>query len=197
MNILMVGDVVARSGRRVLVSQLANIQQAYEIDFTVVNIENAAGGFGITEKVLAEFAPLNIDVMTSGNHIWDKREALEFISRYPTLLRPHNYPQGTPGSGWVLLELDNGLKIGVSNIMGQAFMHPLLDSPFSCISELLDSAEADIVLVDFHAETTSEKVAMGWHLDGKVAAVVGTHTHIPTADERYCQAALHTSRILE
>ena len=184
MNILLVGDIVARPGRKVLIEQLEALQAGNDIDFTVVNIENAAGGFGITEKVLTEFSKLKIDVMTSGNHIWDKREALEFIDRYPTLLRPHNYPQGTPGSGWVVVTCADGTRVGVANIMGQAFMHPPLDSPFESINGLLEQSDADVVLVDFHAETTSEKVAMGWYLDGKVAAVVGTHTHIPTADER-------------
>lgn len=186
MNILMVGDVVARPGRRVLRERLSGIQAEHAIDFTVVNVENAAGGFGITQKVLDEFRALPIDVMTSGNHIWDKREALDFIDRNPDLLRPHNYPPETPGSGWVVREAPGGLRVGVLNLMGQAFMHPTLDSPFVMATQELDArkGEADVVLVDFHAETTSEKIAMGWHLDGKVAAVVGTHTHIPTADER-------------
>jgi len=160
MNVLMVGDIVARPGRRVLVDNLAKIQCQHEIDFTVVNIENAAGGFGITRKILQEFHDLPIDVMTSGNHIWDKREALEFIDMHPDLLRPHNYPANTPGSGWFIKNAGNGLRIGV-------------------VSEAVD-----VVLVDFHAEATSEKIAMGWHLDGRVTAVVGTHTHVPTADER-------------
>ena len=154
--------------------------------FTVVNVENAAGGFGITASVLAEFRALSIDVMTSGNHVWDKREALTFIDDNPDLLRPHNYPDGTPGSGWVVRKTTDGIRVGVLNIMGQAFMHPVLDSPFTGVDSVLEErgGDVDVLLVDFHAETTSEKVAMGWHLDGRVAAVVGTHTHIPTADER-------------
>ncbi len=186
MNVLMVGDVVARPGRRVLRERLAALQEKHSAQFTVVNVENAAGGFGITQSVLDEFRALPIDVMTSGNHIWDKREALDFIDDNPELLRPHNYPPETPGSGWVVREAPGGLRIGVLNLMGQAFMHPTLNSPFTMASEELNARadEADIVLVDFHAETTSEKIAMGWHLDGRVAAVVGTHTHVPTADER-------------
>ena len=186
MKVLMVGDVVARPGRRVLREQLPGLQDRLGIDFTVVNVENAAGGFGITAAVLAEFRALRIDVMTSGNHVWDKREALSFIDDNPDLLRPHNYPAGTPGSGWVVRETSQGVRVGVLNIMGQAFMHPTLDSPFAGVDAVLAEKreEADLLLVDFHAETTSEKVAMGWHLDGRVAAVVGTHTHIPTADER-------------
>jgi metallophosphoesterase (TIGR00282 family) len=186
MNILMVGDVVARPGRRVLRERLAELQDSLEIDFTVVNVENAAGGFGITANVLAEFRALSIDVMTTGNHVWDKKEALTFIDDNPDLLRPHNYPAGTPGSGWVVRESAGGVRVGVLNMMGQAFMHPVLDSPFAAVDQVLEQwqKETDVLLVDFHAETTSEKIAMGWHLDGRVAAMVGTHTHIPTADER-------------
>ncbi|MDE0096103.1 MAG: TIGR00282 family metallophosphoesterase [Gammaproteobacteria bacterium] len=186
MNVLMVGDVYARPGRRVLRETLGEIQSRYGIDFTVVNVENAAGGFGITEKVLEEFHALPIDAMTSGNHIWDKREALDFIDGNPDLLRPHNYPADTPGSGWYACDGPGGVRVGVLNLMGQIFMNPTLDSPFDLVDEVLENEAGgvDVLLVDFHAETTSEKVAMGWHLDGRVAAVVGTHTHIPTADER-------------
>ncbi len=186
MNVLLVGDVVARPGRRVLRERLADLQASENIDFTVVNVENAAGGFGITASVLGEFRALSIDVMTTGNHVWDKREALGFIDDNPDLLRPHNYPDDTPGSGWIVREAPGGIRIGVLNLMGQAFMHPVLDSPFTMVDQVLAerSAEVDVILLDFHAETTSEKIAMGWHLDGRVAAVVGTHTHVPTADER-------------
>lgn len=185
MKILIVGDVVARPGRRVLAESLDLIRQQHQIDFTVVNVENAAGGFGITRKIFDELQALEIDVMTTGNHVWDKREAMDFIDDQPTLLRPHNYPEGTPGSGWVTVDA-GAHKVGVLNVMGQVFMHPTLDSPFSCIDTLLAEHQdgVDVVLVDFHAEATSEKIAMGWHLDGRVAAVVGTHTHVPTADER-------------
>ncbi len=185
MKILLIGDIVGRPGRQVLAQALPEIQEQTEATFTVVNIENAAGGFGITEKVFHELSRLDIDVMTSGNHIWDKREALEFIVTQPTLLRPHNYPAGTPGSGWVTVQ-KQGVRLGVLNVMGQAFMHPTLDSPFTSVDDVLaaESDKVDLVVVDFHAETTSEKVAMGWHLDGRAAAMVGTHTHIPTADER-------------
>lgn len=186
MKILTIGDIVARPGRRVLTENLESIQRDLNIDFTVVNVENAAGGFGITKKILDDFHALTIDVMTSGNHIWDKREALDFIDQHPDLLRPHNYPQGTPGSGWVVRQTASGIRVGVLNLMGQAFMQPILDSPFDLVDQVLQSSrsEFDIIVVDFHAETTSEKIAMGWHLDGRVAAVVGTHTHVPTADER-------------
>ncbi|NKB64851.1 MAG: TIGR00282 family metallophosphoesterase [Gammaproteobacteria bacterium] len=186
MNILIVGDVVARPGRAVLEEQLARIQHEHDIDATIVNVENSAAGFGVTKKLVDQFMNMNIDIMTSGNHIWDKREALDFIGDYPRLLRPHNYPSGTPGSGWGEFTTKSGIRVGVLNMMGQAFMHPPLDSPFECadrvLSEKLDTI--DVVVVDYHAETTSEKVGMGWYLDGKVSVVVGTHTHIPTADER-------------
>ncbi|MGI9319668.1 MAG: YmdB family metallophosphoesterase, partial [bacterium] len=131
MKVLTVGDIVARPGRKVLIDKLGRIQANYNIDFTVVNIENAAGGFGITEKILNQFQTLRIDVMTSGNHIWDKSEALIFIDKYPDLLRPHNYPVGTPGTGWHIKKMSNGARIGVLNLMGQAFMNPTLDSPFT------------------------------------------------------------------
>jgi metallophosphoesterase (TIGR00282 family) len=186
MKILIIGDVVARPGRKVLAEQLDLVRSQHDIAFTVVNIENAAGGFGITEKILNEFQSLDIDVLTSGNHIWDKREAIDFIDDHPTLLRPHNYPIGTPGSGWVETQSKSGISVGVLNIMGQAFMHPLLDSQYLAVDQVLaqKSPELKVILVDFHAETTSEKMALGWYLDGKVSAIVGTHTHVPTADER-------------
>ncbi len=186
MKILLIGDVVSRPGRRVLRDRLATVQAQHGIDFTVVNVENAAGGSGMTHKVLGEFRRLRVDVMTSGNHIWDKREVLDFIDDCPNLLRPHNYPPGTPGTGWYAVELVGGIRVGVLNLMGQTFMNPLLDSPFVCADRVIEgnAGDVDILLVDFHAETTSEKVAMGWYLDGRASVVVGTHTHIPTADER-------------
>ena len=186
MNILIIGDVVARPGRAVLAEHLATIQAEYDIDATVVNIENAAAGFGVTRKIMEQFIAMDIDVMTSGNHIWDKREVLDFIDEQPRLLRPHNYPENTPGSGWIEFTARNGTRVGVLNMMGQAFMHPPLDSPYDCVETVLaqKSPDLDVIVVDYHAETTSEKVALGWYLDGRVSVVVGTHTHIPTADER-------------
>ncbi len=186
MNILIVGDVVARPGRAVLAEQLAVVQQEHNISATIVNVENSAAGFGVTKKLVDQFIKMDIDMMTSGNHIWDKRETIEFIGDYPSLLRPHNYPEGTPGSGWGEFTTKCGVRVGVLNMMGQAFMHPPLDSPYECVNKALDQKPDDIrvVVVDYHAETTSEKVGMGWYLDGKVSVVVGTHTHIPTADER-------------
>jgi len=187
MKILFIGDVVGKAGRRALKKFLPEMRDDAEADLTVVNAENAAGGFGVTESVLEEFLQdSEIDVLTSGNHIWDKREALDLIQQEPRLLRPHNYPEGTPGSGWFVATAANGIKVGVLNVMGTVFMHPTLDCPFICVDRVLQKKPSDVnvVLVDFHAEATSEKVAMGWHLDGRASAVVGTHTHIPTADER-------------
>ena len=186
MLILFVGDVVAKGGRRALFNALNEWQGEVDIDLVVVNAENAAGGFGVTRSVADEFFDHGADVLTTGNHAWDKREALEFIEDEPRLLRPHNYPPGTPGSGWFVATARNGERVGVLNTMGRVFMHPDLDCPFRCADDVLASRPADVkaVLVDFHAEASSEKVAMGWHLAGRASAVVGTHTHVPTADER-------------
>ena len=199
MKILFIGDVVGKSGRRALRRFLPELQDQTEADLTVVNAENAAGGFGVTAGVLEEFLEQSeIDVLTSGNHVWDKREALDLIQDEPRLLRPHNYPVGTPGSGWIVATASNGVQVGVLNIMGTVFMHPTLDCPFSSAHQALEKRPSDVkvVLVDFHAEATSEKVAMGWYLDGRVSAVVGTHTHVPTADERVLpQGTAHISDV--
>ncbi len=184
--ILFVGDVVAKGGRRAVFSGLESLSAEYDIDLVVVNGENAAGGFGVTQSVVDEFFNHGVDVITTGNHAWDKREALGFIDDEPRLLRPENYPPGTPGRGWHLAVSRTGERVGVLNTMGRVFMHPDLDCPFRCADRVLESIPSDVkvILVDFHAEASSEKVAMGWYLDGRVSAVVGTHTHIPTADER-------------
>ena len=199
MKILFIGDVVGKSGRRALRRFLPELQDQTEADLTVDNAENAAGGYGVTAGVLEEFLEQSeIDVLTSGNHIWDKREALDLIQDEPRLLRPHNYPVGTPGSGWIVATASNGVQVGVLNIMGTVFMHPTLDCPFSSAHQALEKRPSDVkvVLVDFHAEATSEKVAMGWYLDGRVSAVVGTHTHVPTADERVLpQGTAHISDV--
>lgn len=184
-NILFIGDIVGRSGRRVLLDNLDELKRAHDIDYTIVNAENAAAGFGITQSIAAGLLDNGADLLTSGNHIWDKREALEFIVDEPRLLRPQNYPEDAPGKGWHRARVGD-LTVGVFNTMGTVFMHPTLDCPFRCADRVLDKhlAGCDIVFLDFHGEASSEKVAMGWYLDGRVAAVVGTHTHVPTADER-------------
>ncbi|MEK8089891.1 TIGR00282 family metallophosphoesterase [Thermithiobacillus plumbiphilus] len=186
MNLLFVGDVVGEPGRRVLLRHLRPLKDKLMLDYIVVNAENIAGGFGVTEKICRELFEHEVDVISSGNHIWDRKEALEYITREPRLLRPHNFPSGTPGSGWHVGQTASGEPVGVLNLMGQAFMHPTLDCPFQAADQVL-AAKPDnlkMILVDMHAETTSEKMALGWHLDGRVSAVVGTHTHVPTADER-------------
>jgi len=184
-KILFIGDIVGRSGRRVLLDNLAALKRRHDIDYTIVNAENAAGGFGITQTITGKFLGNGADLLTSGNHVWDKRETWEFIAGEPRLLRPGNYPDASPGRGWHRAQVGD-LNVGVFNTMGNVFMHPILDCPFQCADRVLDThlADCDIVLLDFHAEASSEKIAMGWHLDGRVSAVVGTHTHVPTADER-------------
>lgn len=185
MKLLFVGDVVGKPGRKLLGRLLPNLVDQHLIDYVVVNVENAAGGFGITPEVLSEFAELPIDCFTSGNHIWDKREGLGLLDTVPNLLRPANYPAGNPGGGIHVGETAAGIRIATINLEGQVFMKPL-ESPFRVADRLLSDLEEDvkIVLVDLHAEATSEKQAVGVYLDGRVSAVVGTHTHVQTADER-------------
>lgn len=184
LNVLCVGDVVGSPGRQVLIRHLKQVQQAHHIHFTVVNIENASGGFGITMKSYKELDPLDIQVMTSGNHIYDKKEIIELFSMMPKLIRPLNFPVGAAGIGVKICNF-NEVKIGVINLMGRVFMPPL-DCPFQTVKRCLDEVlkQTNIVIVDFHAEATSEKHAMGWFLDGKVSCVFGTHTHVQSADAR-------------
>lgn len=184
MNVLMIGDVVAKPGRLAVLERIQDLREQHEIDLAVMNAENVAGGFSITPPIGEQLFTAGIDVMTSGNHIFDKREAIDYIARQPRLLRPANYPANTPGSGLWSGEV-NGFSVAVMNLMGRVFMPPSED-PFRRADELLASVpdETKVRLVDMHAEATSEKVAMGWYLDGRVSAVVGTHTHVQTADER-------------
>lgn len=186
MRFLFLGDLVGRSGRTVVLDRLPGLISDWKLDFVVVNGENAAGGFGVTEDILEATLEAGADVMTTGNHVWDQREALGFAGRYDAFLRPANYPQGTPGRGSGLFIARNGARIVVANIMGRVFMAPDLDDPFRCAADLVESSplgeQADAVIVDFHAEATSEKQAMGHFLDGRASVVVGTHTHVPTAD---------------
>jgi hypothetical protein len=184
MKVLMVGDVFGEPGRSAVQRLLPKIKQEHGIDFTVVNVENAAGGFGVTQQIARAFLDQGVDVMTSGNHIWDKKEIVEYIGRENLLLRPANYPSGTPGVGYITVKAGPH-RVTVINLMGRVFMHPI-DCPFRKADEILEEVGKDtpIVLVDMHAEATSESVAMGWHLDGRVTAIVGTHRHVQTADER-------------
>ena len=185
MNILFIGDIFGRPGRDLVREGLASLVDRYDVDFVVANAENSAGGFGITREIGDELLDLGIDVMTSGNHLWDKKEALDYIAAEARLLRPANYPPGVPGRGSCVARTRDGRSVGVVNVMGRVFMSPL-DDPFAVATREIDalSGRANIVLVDFHAEATSEKQAMGWHLDGRVTAVFGTHTHVQTADEQ-------------
>jgi metallophosphoesterase (TIGR00282 family) len=185
MKLLFVGDVIGKPGRRALQNLLPRLVDHHRADYVVVNIENSAGGFGVTPDVLAEIDSLPIDVYTSGNHIWDKKEGVELLSREPRLLRPHNYPEGNPGTGLHVGETAAGIPVAVINLEGVVFMSNL-DSPFHTADRLVTGLDPRIkvIFVDFHAEATSEKQALGFYLDGRVSAVVGTHTHVPTADER-------------
>lgn len=184
MKTLMLGDCVGRAGRKILTQKLAELRRTLEIDLIVLNVENAAGGFSITTTVAQELFAAGVDVMTSGNHIFDKKEALELIKREPRLLRPVNYVPTLPGSG-VWTGAVNGAPVAVINVQGRVFMPPS-DDPFRAMDAALAALDPQykIVLVDIHAETTAEKIAMGRYLDGRVSAVVGTHTHVATADEQ-------------
>jgi metallophosphoesterase (TIGR00282 family) len=185
MRLLFVGDVIGKPGRQAVARFLPELIDRRRIDYTVVNIENAAGGFGVTPEVVEELSDLPIDCFTSGNHIWDKKAGLPLLDERSNLLRPANYPDGNPGRGLHVGETAAGIPVATLNLEGQVFMSPL-DSPFDCADRLLAglAGKVKVILVDFHAEATSEKQAMGWHLDGRVSAVVGTHTHVPTADAR-------------
>jgi hypothetical protein len=185
MHLLFIGDIVGRPGRDLVRLGLAAIVERHDIDLVIANAENSAGGFGITREIGEELLDRGVDVMTSGNHIWDKREALEYIGTEPRLLRPANFPDGAPGRGSYLARTRTGQGVGVVNVMGRIYMSPL-DDPFAVAVREIESlrARCRVVFVDFHAEATSEKLAMGWHLDGRATAVVGTHTHVQTADEQ-------------
>jgi metallophosphoesterase (TIGR00282 family) len=184
MKIMMIGDVYGEPGRAILTRLLPRLKDQHHVDFTVVNVENAAGGFGVTQAIAESVLDLGVDVMTTGNHVWDKREITSYIVKENRLLRPANYPEGTPGTGYITVKAGPH-RVTVINLMGRVFMNPI-DCPFRKAESILDAVggETPIRLVDFHCEATSESVAMGWWLDGKVTAVVGTHRHVQTADER-------------
>ncbi|MCC6362659.1 MAG: TIGR00282 family metallophosphoesterase [Bryobacterales bacterium] len=185
MRILFIGDIFASAGRKLVADHFSYVLESEGIDLAIANAENAAGGFGLTPPLAGELFELGIDVLTSGNHIWDKREIYDYLSKQPRLLRPANYASELPGQGLVVVEARNGVRCAVLNLQGRTYM-PATDCPFRKADELLASLDAPVTVrfVDFHAELTSEKMAMGWHLDGRVSAMVGTHTHVPTADTR-------------
>lgn len=184
-RILFLGDVVGEPGRKALVKRLKGLQEDLAVDFTVINGENAAGGRGISGKQCIELLKAGATVITTGDHVWDQKDLPGYIDTEPRLLRPCNYPAGTPGSGSVVLDTPKG-PVGVLNVRGLTYMNPPLDNPFVRAAEEVEKlrAQTPVIFVDFHAETTSEKIALGRYLDGKVSAVVGTHTHVQTADEQ-------------
>jgi hypothetical protein len=187
MRILFIGDVVGRSGRTIVMERLPGLIAEWKLDLVVINGENAAGGFGITETIYNEFLDAGADAITLGNHAFDQREALVFIERAPRLIRPLNYPKGTPGRGAAIIDTKNGKRALVINAMGRIFMDPL-DDPFAAVERELAACalgkDADAVILDMHCEATSEKQSMGFFIDGRVSLMVGTHTHAPTADHR-------------
>ncbi len=187
MRILFLGDIVGRAGRKIVYKRLPELIARHGIDCTIINGENSAGGFGITEKIYLQLIDAGADAITLGNHAFAQREALVFIERYDTLLRPINYPAGTPGPGACLIETRNDHRVLAINAMGRIFMNPL-DDPFDAIEEAIDRCrlkdQADAIIVDIHAEATSEKQALAYSIDGRVSLVAGTHTHVPTADAR-------------
>src|SRR6202795_2853438 len=184
MRVLFIGDIVGSPGRQIVHDRLADIVAPRHIDLVIANGENSASGFGITPRLADDLLKTGVEVLTGGNHSWDRREILEYMPHQPRLLRPGNFPEGNPGSGLYLGTAKNGVKYAVLNLQGRVFL-PAIDDPFrKADSELAKlPAEVAFVLVDMHAETTSEKIAMGWYLDGRVSAVIGTHTHVATADE--------------
>jgi metallophosphoesterase (TIGR00282 family) len=185
MNILFIGDIVGRPGRDLVRAGLDALVRHHQVDFVIANAENAAGGFGVTREVGDDLLALGVDVMTSGNHIWDKKEAIGYIGVEARLLRPANYPAGVPGRGSYVGRARNGRAVAVVNAMGRVFMLNI-DDPFTVVVREIENVRerTPIVIVDFHAEATSEKIAMGWHVAGKATAIVGTHTHVQTADDR-------------
>ena len=185
MKLLFIGDIFGKPGREIVRRGLPALIEREGIDFVIANGENSAAGFGVTGDIADALFGYGIDVMTSGNHIWDKKEVLDYIPRQPKLLRPANFPPGVPGRGSYLGRTRTGEPVGVINVMGRIFMTPL-DDPFAVVLREIEAlrAKTRVIVVDFHAEATSEKVAMAWHLDGRATAVLGTHTHVQTADER-------------
>jgi metallophosphoesterase (TIGR00282 family) len=184
MKVLFIGDIVGSPGRHIVRERLGDLVQQRNIDLVIANGENSASGFGITPRIVEELLHQNIAVITGGNHSWDRKEIMDFMPDEPRLLRPHNFPETNPGTGLYVGVAKNGLKFAILNLQGRVFL-PAIDDPFKKADAVLETLPADVsfVLVDMHAETTSEKIALGWYLDGRVTAVVGTHTHVTTADE--------------
>jgi metallophosphoesterase (TIGR00282 family) len=188
MKILFCGDVVGRSGREAVMRHVPELRKKEKLDAVIVNVDNAAGGFGVNADILRDFAAHGVDVMPGGDHVFDQKDALSLLGNSPKLLRPHNFPPSVPGSGCRLFPLANGKKLLVLHLLGQVFHKEYLDSPFTCADAALEpyklGGNVDAIVVDMHAEATSEKMAMGQYLDGRVSLVIGSHTHVPTADAR-------------
>ncbi len=184
MQILFIGDIVGRPGRETIKNLLPDLQKEYKFDLVLANAENASGGRGLTKETAQELFAIGIDFLTMGNHVWDQKDIVKFIDDERRLIRPANYPKGVPGKGYGLV-IRNGIKTGIINLSGRIFLTPL-ENPFTMVMQIVNilAAETPVIIVDFHAEATSEKVAMGWLLNGKVSAVLGTHTHVQTADAR-------------
>ncbi len=191
MNILFIGDIFGSAGRRIVREHIGHVREAHNVDLTIANVENAAGGFGVTPAIAEEIFALGADVLTTGNHVWDKKELIDYLNSVPPqsaerprrVLRPANFPLGSPGYGVYEGVTASGVDYAVIQLQGRVFMTPI-DDPFRTADSFFASIRAKVIVVDFHAEATSEKAAMGWYLDGRVTAVLGTHTHVPTADER-------------
>ncbi len=185
LRILFIGDIVGRPGRKAVKRELQSLIASEELDLVIANGENAAGGFGITLEVTRELLAAGVDVITMGNHTWDNRDITNVLEHESRVIRPANYPKGTPGQGYYIAETEKGFLVGVVNLLGLVFLDALR-CPFEAAEELVNQLKkkTDLIIIDFHAEATSEKVALGWFLDGRVSAVLGTHTHITTADER-------------
>ncbi|MFC2149367.1 TIGR00282 family metallophosphoesterase [Candidatus Auribacterota bacterium] len=185
MNILVVGDIVGKPGRRAVEELYPKLKKAHAIDLFIANCENAAHGSGITSKIADEIFAMGVDVITMGDHMWDQKDIYDYVQKSDRILRPANYPKGVPGKGSVIAEAANGSKVAVINLVGRIFMNPA-ESPFTALNDLLDSLKRDtpVIIVDMHAEATSEKIALGWYADGRASAVLGTHTHVQTSDER-------------
>ena len=186
MNILCVGDIVGEPGRNLLEELLPKMAREFNLDAVIVNAENSAGGFGLTAKIADDLLAIGCDCLTLGDHTWDKREMMEYLVNTSRVIRPANFPQGAPGQGWSIIPTKTGLKINVINLLGRVFMRYNVDCPFKTLKNIVETIrkETKIIIVDMHAEATSEKVAIGFYIDGQVSAVVGTHTHIQTADEK-------------
>jgi 2',3'-cyclic-nucleotide 2'-phosphodiesterase len=184
-KLLFIGDIIGKTGRQAISRELHRLVDRHMVDLVIANGENAAGGFGLTEEVAVDLFKQGIDILTSGNHIWDKRDSLDYLKREERIIRPANYPEGTPGACSAILQTAGGIKVAVLNLEGRVFMNNL-ECPFRIADREIArlQQETPVIIVDFHAEATSEKSSLGWYLDGRVSAVIGTHTHVQTADER-------------